>query len=113
METEEGTSNGDNTECSEAVHSAKIEALTNGAAHSNDVVKRIRRFNCEAVSNGVVITDRNGVALGNSSAVESYRRTYKRRKQGKSNSESKSGEGCHNESQVRFPCFFNYCIGEC
>ncbi|XP_028781557.1 PHD finger protein EHD3-like isoform X2 [Neltuma alba] len=117
METEDGTSNGDNTECSEAVQCLKSEAVNNGVADSNDVKKGIQRFNCEAVNNGVVIADRNGAAQGDCGVVESFR-TYKRRKHVKLNSERKAQEVCRTYSEaashiagqaVKKPC--NVAIG--
>ncbi|XP_054788536.1 PHD finger protein EHD3 [Prosopis cineraria] len=99
METEDGTSNGDNTECSEAVQCLKGAAVNNGVADSNDVEKGAQRLDCEAVNNGVVIAGGNDVAQGDSAVVESFR-TYKRRRHVKLNPESKAQEDCRTYSEA-------------
>ncbi|KAK4273969.1 hypothetical protein QN277_017266 [Acacia crassicarpa] len=99
METEDGTNNGDNTECSEAVQCLKSDTVNSGLADGNDVKKGVQPFNCEAVNNGVVIADGNDVAQGDSGVGESFR-TYKRRKHVKLNSEIKAHEDCTTHSEA-------------
>ncbi|KAF7816801.1 PHD finger protein EHD3-like isoform X1 [Senna tora] len=93
MENENGISNVDNTDCSEAVQCRKSEAVNNGVAVRNDVNRGVQRLKSEAVNNGLVIANGNDVAEGDSGEVERFR-TYKRRKHVKLSSESKAQEDC-------------------
>lgn len=117
MEIENGTSNAENTECSEAVQCLKSEAVNNEVADKNNVNGEVQQLKSEAVNNGVVFAEGNDVAEGDSGGVESIR-TYKRRKHVKLISESKAQDNCraymeatsHTAEQVYSPLFSNYVL---
>ncbi|KAJ1387358.1 Zinc finger, PHD-type [Sesbania bispinosa] len=112
MGTENGVSNGDNTECAEQVQRLKSVALHNGVAiaDGNYVTEEAQHLKSKAMNNGVAFADGNGVTqeagLLKSEAVSNGEvamavsadgdfggleclRTYKRRKHVKSSSKSK------------------------
>ncbi|KAI4337875.1 hypothetical protein L6164_016242 [Bauhinia variegata] len=134
METEDGASTADNTECPEGVQCLKIESTINGAqiadenavaegiqlkseavnnrvavAREDDVTEGVQS---DAVNNGVAISDVNDVGEGSSCGI----RTYKRRKQVMLIPESNVQEDCRAyveaashlaEQAVKEPCNVN------